>query len=625
MCGIAGIISGALSEFEQRSVSEKLIAKLARRGPDGSGIWQSEGALLVHTRLAILDLSADADQPMIDPNTGVVLVFNGEIYNFVELRSELEGRGCIFRTRSDSEVLLKAFLEWGPSAFERMVGMWACAIFDPRTRQLVLSRDRFGIKPLYVSQHGNALVFGSTVSAVVAASSGQPRINGTAVHRYITARRVDDQPDTFFHGIFQFPAASHATINIEHPTVPLRPIKFWSIADHLSETALPMRFDGASRHFRALLNNAIQLHTRSDVEVGSCLSGGLDSSTIVGILASLPEGRSIRKVFSATLPGHSLDEYGYSKCVAQQHGLEHRLTSPSDEDFLAEIDQVIEAQEEPFGSTGVYLQWKVMQLVHAANVKVVLDGQGADEYLGGYLSFHVPRALEGLSKGDILEAAHSAFAILRSNLLGMQLASNFRGLTTQLFGNGGGRFLEASTNQLLRLPVDSTSAIPPFAMEESESSPKLSRLKIALSRYLTRFSLPALLRYEDRNSMWFSIESRVPFLDHRLVEFALSQPDSYLINRGVTKSVLRAGVGDVVPHVVVSRRDKIGFGHPESNWVFALRNSGRLDDLLSSSRSANIVDQEQCRALVSKMRGASCVNLVWRLYCLMRWNEYLAK
>jgi asparagine synthase (glutamine-hydrolysing) len=559
---------------------------------------------------------------MIDKTSGIVLVFNGELYNYIELRAELAGHGHRFASTSDTEVLLRAYLEWGRAAFGRFIGMWAVALYDPRSRELVLSRDRFGIKPLFVHGGPGRLVFGSTATSVLAASGVSRRWNARTVERFLVHRSVDESQESFFAGLQHFPPASHAVMNLDDPVATLRFERYWDTGVNNDMSAASHSFPDACAEFRERLFDSVRLHTRSDVEVSSCLSGGLDSSALVCALARIPEGASINKVFSAIFPGRDYDEDRYSGAVADQYGLKRYKILPDAQTFLADIERVVEAQEEPFGSTGVYVQWKVFEAIHGQGIKVAIDGQGADEYLGGYFSFLVPYAMDCLARGNLAGALRAWASYRRGNRFRHHIWQNLPALMARLFGAGNG--VRKSPFAAYLAPGLSDSGGTTDALQVPDIDAPVGRgLKRTLVRYLTRYSLPALLRYEDRNSMYFSIESRVPFLDHRLVEYALSLPDNYLIDGRTTKHVMRASVRGIVPVVVHARTDKIGFGNPEAEWVDALVRGGLLHDLLAGPAAADLVDVVGVRRLL-KIGNATTLdhNFLWRLYSLLAWQRW---
>jgi asparagine synthase (glutamine-hydrolysing) len=621
VCGIAGIVQPQQA-VALRAVAERMVAAMPRRGPDGHGCWAADGIALGHARLSIIDVTDASAQPMRDDGADVTLVFNGEIYNYIELQRELTARGRRFRSHGDSEVLLQAYLEWGTAAFTRCIGMWAVALYDGRSRKLVLSRDRFGIKPLFVHRPtGGGLAFGSTPSVVLASGLPARRFNAAVVERFLVHKSVDESAQSFFDGIEHFPPGCTASLALDDPVAVLRFDRYWDALDQIDKPPAASSFDSSVEMFRERLFDSLRLHTRSDVEVSSCLSGGLDSSTLVSALSGLPEGRSISKVFSAVFPGRAYDEDRYSRAVADRYGLDRITVEPETQSFLEEIQQVVAAQEEPFGSTGIYVQWKVFQAVHARGIKVAIDGQGADEYLGGYFSFLAPLAVDHLAAGNLIGAWRSWQSYQAGNRFKHHVWQNLPALMSRLFGRHIGGLAQSPFVEFAGAALRDVQLAP--SLMPGVPVPAGRGLKRTLVRYLTRHSLPALLRYEDRNSMYFSVESRVPFLDHRLVEFVLSLPTDYLMDGRHTKRILREGVRDIVPDLVHRRVDKIGFGNPESEWVHSLISSRSLDDLMGDYGARELIDVDRLRQALRGTSGAVMdQNFLWRVFSLLAWRRW---
>ena len=317
---------------------------------------------------------------------------------------------------------------------------------------------------------------------------------------------------------------------------------------------------------------------------------GLDSSSIAALIATLPEGANIRKVFTAVFPTENFDERAYSSAVGNRYALEQFQIAPTAQSFLDDINKVIQAQEEPFGSTGVYVQWKVFEEMGKQGVKVALDGQGADEYLGGYFSFMFPYALDCLINFQPIRAAQAINSYLQGNTFRHNVIQNLSGLLQRLFGFQTNMIQSQFVAYLSdQLRVENLQTQDNFAGIELGAY-QGTGFKKTLARYLTQYSLPSLLRYEDRNSMWFSIESRVPFLDHRLVEYSLSLPSEFLFDGRWTKRILRESVRGIVPAEVINRRDKIGFGNPGDNWIESLIKTGELHELSADPIAKDYLD-----------------------------------
>jgi asparagine synthase (glutamine-hydrolysing) len=545
-----------------------------RRVPD-DGFPEGADLVLGARRLAILDLSPSGHQPM-GSAQGCWIVHNGEIYNYRELHEELAGLGHSFRGGSDTEVALAAYEEWGIRCFERFNGMWATAIWDQPRRTLVLSRDRFGVKPLYFASLGGGVVFASEIKALLAA--GVPaRARDYALQAFLDTGRIDiTSAGTCFEGIEQ----------VEPGTVvewPLRgaprTTRFYSLA------ARPPEDGDHASELIGLLDDAVGLRLRSDVPVGSCLSGGLDSSAVVSLAqARLDTVGERMRTFTFSAATEPLDETRFASSVAERAGVDPSFaTAPSD--LADQLEAAAWDQDEPVGSGSVVAQRLVMALANAHGAKVLLDGQGGDEVLAGY-SYYRPARLADLA----------ASLRLGAWLGELRAAVGSDGLTA--------RWLARATLGELR-----------------RRRPGLGRLA-ARQFEDVRLHLPALLHYEDRNSMAFSIEARLPFLDYRLVEFGLGLPGASKIQGGWTKAVLRRALDDRLPPAVVWRRDKVQFSVPQAQWLRGPLRELAFDLLLGPSFAARPVgDAPAARALLAQIDvlDGDGADRLWRLLAVELW------
>lgn len=618
MCGFAMIVStGASTDANGcQTTLDDMVRRLRHRGPDAQATWIGEGVALGHARLAIIDLSASANQPFIDHETGAVLAFNGEIYNYTELREVLERAGHQFRTRSDTEVLLRALLAWGPSAIARCVGMFAFAYHDPREGTVLLARDPFGIKPLFWVEHAGRLYVASELAALTSAVQGVSRLDHAVAARFLATGLVDVDERTFFAPLRRFPAATWWKVTVGRPLATATRHRYW--APPSATAPGPRRTWGDMvAEVREALTDSVRLHLRSDVPVASCLSGGTDSSTIVALAARLrPPDAAPLLAYSAVFPGARIDESHYARAVVERAGAGWITLTPTDEALAADFDSLLDSQQEPFASTGVYLQWRLFQRIAEDGIKVVLDGQGADEYFAGYTSFLVPAILDHLAAGRVGDAAATLGVLVRDKGLSQLLLRDLRGSLVRVLGRNATRAADRSwiAPGMMR------------ALEELPTAPIVAatRLRRTSLTYLERHSLPALLRYEDRNSMRFSLESRVPFLDHRLVETVLRLPDDALLQRGRTKAVLRDAMRGIVPDSVLDRRDKLGFASPMAKWVAHLAVPALRDLLRHDERIAPFVNPLVLRQWIDAENGtrhSGRTEHLWRLFVLLRWLE----
>lgn len=586
MCGIAGIISHKrISEDHLKSMS----TALQHRGPDGYGymlysehdglnIWLNQElpenscgnhtVAFAHRRLSIIDLSSASLQPMTDEAKSCCLVYNGEIYNYLELKAELERLGCSFKTTGDAEVVLQAYQTWGGDCFRRFNGMWALALLDRQNRCIVFSRDRFGIKPLYYTIVDNMFMFASEINSLLANPTVRCSPNERVVAKYLLTGLVDDTAETFFEGICSFPAAHWACVPLHSETHSLQPISYWSFPN----SAFTGKEQDAVQCFRELFINSIRLHTRSDVPVGTCLSGGLDSSSIVCTSEQLRKANQIPRYAHQAFGYCSSDErYSEKKFmdeVVTATSVNMHYVSPEEEQVLSCLPAIVYAQAEPFGSASILAQWFVFQRAKQENIKVMLDGQGADETLAGYHTYFATIARMLLANRDIFtyislrnqyQKSIGPFPVSYTDLVASVVPRQlYSTLATTLRP-----FLKHTTPQtnvyyLLRESM-SPSILSSYLGDTPQSDePKLS-LDLVLQRDVKSTSLPALLRYEDRNSMAHSIEARVPFLDYRLVDFLFTLPDHWRVNGIWTKYILREAMNGILPESIRTRIDKIGF------------------------------------------------------------------
>jgi asparagine synthase (glutamine-hydrolysing) len=571
MCGIAGLLR---RDGETASIADlrAMTEVLAHRGPNDVGAAELGPMVMGQRRLSILDLTSRGHQPMASPDGRFHIVHNGEIYNFLELRSELEGLGARFTTETDTEVILAAHAIWGPECVSRFNGIWAFALWDSAERRLLLSRDRFGVKPLFIARDGRHVAFASEIKALRALPWVGSEPNPSAVRDYLVDALVDHSDQTFYRDIERVPAATNLIVEMdrEHRD------SYWRPAA-LSDDPSPgpdSRDSDRVDEIRSLLIDSVALQLRSDVPLGSCLSGGLDSSGIVSIAAGLRANRltartgtrrereaAAQLAFHAEFADAGINERPFADAVAAGSGVKLLAVSPDAGDFLAELGRVQWHQDEPFASSSIFAQYAVMRLAAASGVTVMLDGQGADEMFGGYPPFASVRAADllrslrpraiGAARRQMHDGARASRA-LRFALLGDRAKPNWWPRSGPLAHTLGPELRKAA-------PLRPSGDDMPGTL--------LSRL---LWRQIRAESLPSLLRYEDRNSMAFAIEARVPFLDHRLVEAALALPDRLRIDGWQRKIAVRRALEGLVPQTVLDRRDKVGFQPPQRRWLHEL-------------------------------------------------------
>jgi len=628
MCGIAAVVTlrgatiapGLLDRFDRM---------LAHRGPDGSGLatYRRDAApcdaaaaevALVHRRLAIIDLDRRADQPMASADGRFVLVFNGEIYNYLELREELTRAGHAFHTASDSEVLIAAFASWGAAALTRFVGMFALVMLDRQRREIFVARDPFGIKPLFWTLGSDCIALASEIAPLLEVPGVRRTADAARMSLFLAAGHTDGGSATLFAAIRSLPAGTWAIIPLDAPAAP-SPVAYWqpSIAPE------PRPCAQAAGDLRDLFLDSIKLHLRSDVPLGIALSGGVDSSSILAGARAVGGKDVAIHTFSFVAEGSDVDETPFIELAAASAGAQSASVRIKPDEIVAEIDALVASQGEPFGSLSIYAQHRVMQLAAANGIKVMLDGQGADELFAGYRPYLARRLSELVARRDW----GGAIRLIRSML---RLPGVKAGLVAQAAEPALPERLRAFARELIGRPL-----LPPWidaswfaerGLLATASAPRWQSnfLHEALVQSLTDTVLPALLRYEDRNSMAFAIESRVPFLTTALAKFAYSQPSAHLVDADATsKAVLRRAMRGLVPDAILDRRDKIGFATPDRLWAQALRPwfarvlGSETARSLPWLRAADALKALERRIARSQAFGFD----LWRTVNLIRWIE----
>lgn len=545
---------------------------------DGArGAWQ---VALGHRRLSIVDLSAAGHQPMCSADGGVWIVYNGEIYNHVELRAELEREGVRFRTRSDTEVMLAAYQRGGEDCLARFNGMFTFVLVDWPNRRFFAARDRFGVKPLYYwISPGGWVAFASEIKQFTVLPQWRAMLNGQRAYDFLNWALFDHTEETLFDGVRQLRGGECVSASLDELPGGLHARSWYRLAPRPLNGAAP------AEAYREALEDSVRLRLRADVPVGSCLSGGLDSSSIVCIANQLlrqANAAGLQNTFSARSTDAHLDEGRHIETVVQATGVNNVQVHPPPAALFDLMPRIAWHQDEPFGSTSIYAQWHVFALAAQHGVKVMLDGQGADEQLAGYRSFYSAR-LSGLLR-------HLRLA----QLLREMAAVREQGFAaSEILGYATGTLLPDVLRQPLRRLAARPSANAPEWLDLkrlgaqtgdpfSEAGAKASCVRELSISQILRTSLPMLLHWEDRDSMAHSIEARVPFLDYRLVELALALPDEAKLSDGVSKRVLREAMKGVLPEGIRTRTDKIGFATAEEQWL----RRERPDDFRRALREA---------------------------------------
>lgn len=586
---------------------------------------------LGHRRLSIVDLTPLGHQPMCYAEGRYWIVYNGEVYNHVELRAELEGLGHRFLSHSDTEVILAAYAQWGEDCLNRFNGMFALAIYDRQRQTLFLARDRFGVKPLYYWSSPNGLfAFGSEIKQFTVLPGWDACVNGQRAYDFLAFGLSDHTDETLFAGVYQLQPGHCATLDSAKDFANFEPNgrihnKRWY---RLSPTPFEGDYAVACRAFGEMFEDAVRLRLRADVPVGSCLSGGLDSSAIVCVVNRLlreQNAEALQKTFSACADVARFDERKWIDIVVAETEVQGHYVYPALEDLFTASPQITWHQDEPFGSTSIFAQWNVFLEAKKNNVTVMLDGQGSDEQLAGYHTFFGPhlaalfrsmRWLDLISEMRSMRRLHGyGYARSAKYLAGSVLPERMKNALKRRAG------YEHCDPDWLDLPRLGASPLNPMVATGAAGAETVRELSIA---QLTASNVQMLLHWEDRDSMAHSIESRVPFLDYRLVELVLGLPNEFKLSGGVTKRVLRDAMHEILPPAIQNRMDKLGFVTPEEIWLRELAPNifrERLEKAVDVA-SGVLKGQESREMLEGMIRGDRGFSSVpWRMISFGEWVE----
>lgn len=587
MCGINGYMT-----FDGQPVSELILQRMAtqlrHRGPDGEGFWINGQKNLGfgHRRLSIIDLSERGRQPMHYGNGRYTITFNGEIYNYLELKAELEQKGFAFASDSDTEVLLALYADRGVECLQAVDGMFAFALWDAQEERLFCARDRFGEKPFFYSGNGSRFVFGSEMKALFASGMVHPEVRRDMLFQYLVydaVQSVHVPEATFFEGVYQLRPAHYMIVNRDGQ---IHENCYWKVDKDPCRDDL----DTAAEKVRLLLKESIRRRLRSDVPVGSSLSGGLDSSAIVMLIDAIKGRDQVQRTFSARFRNFAKDEGQYMQAVIDRCRVEPHFTWPDEGVLADQVERIFWHQEEPFGSASIVVQDQVMALARENGTIVLLDGQGPDEMLGGYHFFYFKYYLKDLYRSDRakFEAERRAF----QEITGIRVKA------------GPELAFRAAFPGLVNLVKGLPKKIAPFAFPEiaglhpgmwsylyTTPDPYIQRDTVSGQLKLATFEmgLPSLLRFADRNSMAHSVEVRLPYLSHELAEYLFSLPIEMKLNQGWTKYILRKAMESLLPEQITWRKDKIGYEPPQKHWLQSARMQEKIDDALDTLREEKVV------------------------------------
>lgn len=598
MCGISIIINKSNLPVADQDI-RKVNDIIAHRGPDSDGFFIHKNFAFGHRRLSILDLSPSGHQPM--KAFDYTITYNGEVYNYLELKNELSNLGYTFNTTSDTEVLVAAYKEWGTACTKRFNGMWAFCIYDPFKNILFFSRDRFGVKPLYYAEINNQLIFGSEIKQILELKEKRV-LNRKILLDKLICNVENHTNETFFEGIYSLEPSHNMVYSLDTNSYTTE--KYFELL--INEEVSKMSEEQSINYFKDLLFDAVKLRLRSDVKVGTCLSGGLDSSAIAAMASKIYHENSELDftAIHAKASESKIDESLFAKEVADYTHLELHTVEPSTEDFIRLLDEVFYTQEEPFVSPSMFMGYSVFQKAKELECKVMLNGQGGDEILLGYERYYASYILS-LPLSKMFSAIKDISQNSKLSLLDVLKYffyfsnTNVRKFVLRRRSSIKEKYL---TNYDYNPVVRSTTSFKQIF--------KMQLLEIK------SLQLPHLLRYEDRNSMRSSIETRLPFLDYRVVEAALSINNHYKIKHGWTKYILRKAVDAILPRSITWRKNKLGFEAPTSTWL--KENDAMIKEMIFNSPILiEMVDLSN----VEKRYHNIYWKDKWNLFSIAKWEQ----
>lgn len=617
MCGIAGLISDRKQGLKEEI--KKMTDIIAHRGPDGEGHYIHNNVALGHRRLAIVDLTDNGAQPMEYLN--YMIVYNGEIYNYIELREYLRAKGYNFKSECDTEVIGAAYAHWGKECLEHFNGMWSFAILDKTKGEVFCARDRFGVKPFYYMPLKGKFAFASEIKQFSVLPEWKAIANIQRVYDFLQYGIFDHTRETLFEGVFQLRGGEALTFFLCDKKFNVW--KWYELEKNIDKSY--GEFSTEKNKFLEYFTNAVELRLRADVKGGSCLSGGVDSSSITCVANQLLKKKGkeqFQETVSSCFHIEKYDEQKYIDIVTNETGTINHKVFPKYEDLFKELDEITWHQDEPFTSTSIFCQWNVFKEARHQKIKVMLDGQGADEQLAGYGGFFMAnfeslrRKHKYISLIKEIKAYNELFGNRRKNKAASILYAIVQGMLPLNMKN----FLRGKKKNadLKWLRKDEDTTVNKNRFENSTmdiQTHSLNQLKFT--------SLPALLHYEDRNSMAHSIESRVPFLDYRIVEKVLSLPDNYKIDHAQSKFVLRRAMDGILPKAIQNRHDKLGFVSPEEVWIRSNSETFRREIIEACERLKEIVDKEAVLTWYDeKLASKEAFGYTfWKIISLGRWMK----
>ena len=638
MCGISVIVEASASPRVTANVL-RMHAPIRHRGPDGEGFLLFNAGIasrfrnleavpadaaasvaFAFRRLKIVDLSEAADQPMSSSDGKCWIVFNGEIYNFLSLRSELSGHGYVFTTSGDTEVVLAAYEQWGEECFKRLEGMWAIVVLDLRRKRIVASRDRFGIKPLYYKTTGGSLMLASEIRQILAVTN-ERRANPGLISRFLAGDRDLVLDETFFSDVFSVPPGCWFSIPLDKPVSGVAFCRYWDL-DDFHETNEPIDYRASVERVAALMSEAVRSHSVADVRVGSLLSGGLDSSTLTMLLARQAGEPSTVPTFSFGFRNDVLQysELPYVDTLVRKEQLLNYETTFSPDWVGLNAERVVNTLEEPPLAMPAFAQFRTFELCKQNDTTVVLDGQGSDEIFAGYPYHERLLLLDHLRHGRMRKFSAEIDAIgTRDSLSSTRLVAK--------------AFVQPKLYDIAQAVRGRMRWIAPGYGNHRGPIPLNASIKRRASLVNRRLhhdvkwgNAKIILGYADKNAMHFSIEARVPYFDRRLIEYAFSLPAEFKVSAATRKRVLRDFARTILPAEITERTDRMGFATPDAAWLRGPLWSSVRDRLDANFMTSRCFDSRRLREFIDGFEGGAHGDhrAVWRIWMLAVWQQAFA-
>lgn len=597
MCGIVGFINQ--NDHLNKDDLLVMLDKIQHRGPDNLSISIQNNVYLGHARLSIIDLNSSSNQPM--QYKHCTIVFNGEIYNYKEIREKLQEEGHIFKTQGDTEVIIHAYEHWGEKCQSYLRGMWSFVIYDKEKNILFGSRDRMGIKPLYYIRKDNFLSFSSEIKPLLGLEKNL-KPNMSVVSTYLLTNLMNYDNQTFFQNVYQLEGGSSFKFDISSGKFEIN--RYYDLAESIKN-----KRESTTSDFNKVLDKSFEIHVQSDVQVGTCLSGGVDSSTVTAKVSSILKNDNIKSITAKSISKET-DETKFAKIVADHLNIDWHVVEPDYEYFKTNIEECLYYQEEPVGGPSIFMQYAVMQEAKRQGIKVIMDGQGGDETLLGYERYYSWMLSDLIRKKKIIPFVKEFPRIVKNSKLGyIDLLKQY-----VYFNNFKLRVKHLKKRHINMKEIYSDLAVDNFRKLGYENK-NLEELQIL---ELTKTNLPTLLKNEDRNSMLASIEARVPFVDHEVIETSLKLPLKNKINKGYTKFCLRKYLESMVPKTISWRRDKKGFEAPTDIWL-----KEHMEVMKKYINESSLL--KEIYTVLPELDNISDKE-IWKLYNLAVWEkQYLSK